>query len=173
MAPQWCQCWGLYQGKLWYLPPFVWFCRLVPFGHICQLRPALLCSGIVITLHGHVPVEAWAWEMPHVLCVCSAALAFCSTGILEESDGSLCLTEQIPSGHSGLVQHWAAVWDHSPQLCALGELLGWKCNPSTLEMPHESVLQAVVELPGTAAGEEHLPGVSTSSVSRSWRLDSV
>lgn len=84
---------------------------------VCHLRPALLWSGTV-TLHGHVPAADWPWEMSHVLCVCSAALAFYSTWILEESDGSLHLTEQIPSGHSGLMQHLAAVWDQGPQLCA-------------------------------------------------------
>lgn len=108
--------------------------------------------------------------MENVPCSVCAASAFCSAWIPEESDGSLPLTEQIPPGHSGLV---AAAWDQGPQPCAVGELLEWKCSPSTLEMPRERVLEAVTELPGTAVGEEHLPGVSASSMSRSWRLDSM
>lgn len=134
---------------------------LLPWGRhepVSELRPG------VVTLPGHVP---WTLGWGNVLCcVCPAGLASCPPWVPEELGGSC--TEQIPSGHSAGCRAGP-----EPAAVCLGELLEWKGSPSTRGMPHERVLQAGAELSATAAGEEHLPGVSTSAMSRSWRLDSV
>lgn len=119
------------------LLPFGWFCRLVPFGQAVNVCPSAEASPAVVR-YRHA-----AWACPHGKLglgdsPCSVCLLFC-LGLLFYLDArgvrcSLHLTEQIPSGHNGLVQHLAAAWDQAPS-CVLRESCWdgnaapalWKC----------------------------------------------